>query len=167
MLEVFDISAPTNPVSICSVASIGSAGRVAISGNYAYVTDYDNLWVSLIDISDPTNATILGSGRTAGLTTDLACSGDYAYVAEIQNFSGISVHSRSNLPPRLNLRDNLDNTLLLSWPTPTSAFAVQESPDLNPGHWLKLTNLPVVADSLNRITIPTPQQGVFYRLVSQ
>jgi hypothetical protein len=59
----------------------GEAVGVAVSGDYAYVTDrmFGNLYV--IDIRSPATPEIVGNLDTPGFAHDVALSGEYAYVA--------------------------------------------------------------------------------------
>jgi hypothetical protein len=60
------------------------------------------------------------------------------------------------------------NGILLSWPTQSVAFAVQQnSPGFNKATWVTLTNAPVVVGSQNQVIIPRPSGTAFYRLISQ
>jgi len=52
---------------------------VALSGNYAYVTDWRSLRV--IDISNPANPRQAGGCAASGSPRGVAVSGSYAYVA--------------------------------------------------------------------------------------
>jgi hypothetical protein len=60
-LSILDISDPYSPtiVGSCYVVS-GSAEDVAISGNYAYVVDYNNGLV-IVNITDLSSPTVAGS----------------------------------------------------------------------------------------------------------
>jgi hypothetical protein len=58
-------------------------------------------------------------------------------------------------------------TLILSWPTQSVSYAIQQSADITTPIWVTLTNAPVVAGSNNEIAIPEPGGTRFFRLVSQ
>jgi hypothetical protein len=95
----------------------------------------------------------------------LAVSSGYLYAA---SGGGLSVYSLGTPPPpALTITSTLTNNLLLSWPTPAPAFAVQQNANLNPTNWLTLPNTPVVVGTNNQVTIPKPSGTMFYRLVSQ
>jgi len=73
----------------------GSARGVAISGDYAYVADYDyGSGLQVIDISNPTVPMLAGSCDAPGSACGVAISGDYAYVADWG--SGLQVIDISN-----------------------------------------------------------------------
>ena len=75
-----------------SVDTPGSASRVAIAGNYAYVADaYTGLQV--IDVSNPGAPVIVGH-VTTNYATDVAVNGSHAYVADYT--SGLRVIDISN-----------------------------------------------------------------------
>jgi hypothetical protein len=75
------------------------AHGVAVSKNYAYVTDLGNNYVSglqIIDITDPANPTLKGSYDTPGFAYELAISGNYAYVADWYSLQIIDVSDPAN-----------------------------------------------------------------------
>jgi hypothetical protein len=60
------------------------------------------------------------------------------------------------------------NTLVFSWPTEQTAYAVQQNPDLSPTNWVTLPNTPVTVGQSQQVILPAPTNGrLFYRLVSQ
>ena len=161
---VFSISNPTNPV-VVSQPLVCCDLTVSVAGNFAYSVAGP---VVLLDVSDPTNAvgvSFIYSG--IGLATTVAGFGNYFYAAETADFVGLSIYSLGLPPPTSRIDQSSANVLLLSWPTPTGAFAVQQNPDLNPAHWTTLTNASIVVGSQNQVTLPRPQGTMFYRLVSQ
>ncbi|MCK4614708.1 MAG: hypothetical protein KAU14_07885, partial [Thermoplasmata archaeon] len=83
-LSIFDVSDPSNPKRIGSILTNGSAGGVAVSGDYAYVGDSVNRLL-VVDVSDPENPTLEGSCDTNGSACDVVVSGGYAYVADYKN----------------------------------------------------------------------------------
>ncbi len=67
---------------------------------------------------------------------------------------------------RLGSHPSGTNTLSLTWVGfPGGRYELEASPDLNPGHWVALTNAPIFDGYLFRVTIPAPQGSMFYRLV--
>jgi hypothetical protein len=77
-LQIIDISDPINPTFKSSYNTSGSASRVAISGNYAYMVDYN---LQIIDISDPSSPTFKGFYGIPGNAGGIKISGNYAYIA--------------------------------------------------------------------------------------
>jgi hypothetical protein len=71
----------------------GSAGGVAVSGNYAYVGD-GSPGLQVIDVSNPANPQRVGGYDTSGSAGGVAVSGKYAYVAD--GYSGLQVIDVSN-----------------------------------------------------------------------
>ena len=89
----------------------------------------------------------------------------YAYLGYSIGMSVFSLGQPAPPPLSVNLSET---TVTCSWPVPNPAFAVQQNPDLNPTHWITLTNTPKVVGSENQVTLPRPAQGImFYRLASQ
>jgi len=58
----------------------GTADACAVSGNYAYIGQGQDLVV--LDVSNPASPVELGRVMTPGIVRDVALSGDYAYVAD-------------------------------------------------------------------------------------
>lgn len=79
---IVDISNPSSPTLAGSYNAYNVCG-VAISGNYAYITDsYDGLVV--LDISNSSSPTFVSSYSTGfyGYESDVAVSDNYAYIAD-------------------------------------------------------------------------------------
>jgi hypothetical protein len=64
-LAVFDVSNPANPRQVRGYDTSGFARGVAVSGNYAYVADYD-AGLQVIDVRAPTNSVRVGGYDTSG-----------------------------------------------------------------------------------------------------
>jgi hypothetical protein len=71
----------------------GSALRVVVAGNYAYVADY-TAGLRIISVSDPTHPTEVGYCNTPGDASGVAVAGNYAYVADFA--AGLRVISVSD-----------------------------------------------------------------------
>jgi hypothetical protein len=97
---VIDISDPTSPTYAGSYDTPGEARGVAISGDYAYVTDRE-AGLQVIDISDPTSPTYAGSYDTPDSALGVAISGDYAYVADRDSGLRVIYIAEPVLPPEL------------------------------------------------------------------
>jgi hypothetical protein len=80
-LHVIDVSNPANPQRVGGYDTSGGAWGVAVSGNYAYVADYD-AGLQVIDVSNPASPQRVGGYDTSGLAYGVAVSGNYAYVAD-------------------------------------------------------------------------------------
>lgn len=170
-LRIFDISNPANPVDVGYSDSDGPALAVAVSGQYRYASHLAG--VTILDGANPAipvavgiaHSPLYGFGDFYAQAHRLEVSGNHAYLA---TDNGLSVYALGvSAPPPLAITNASANILLLYWPTPTSAFAVQQNPDLNPAHWTTLTNTSMVVGSQNQITVPKPPGTMFYRLVSQ
>ena len=70
--------------------------------------------------------------------------------------------------PRLTSTVTGTNTLVFSWPTAQTAYAVQQNPDLSPTNWTTLPNTPTTVGQNQQVILPVPPATrMFYRLVSQ
>jgi outer membrane protein assembly factor BamB len=67
--------------------------------------------------------------------------------------------------PRLTISLTATNTMLISWPSPCSGFALQQNSNLSTTNWVTLTNTPVTVGSQNQVTMPSPTGNQFYRLM--
>lgn len=175
-LWIADVSCPTNPVIVYhrfwSYPVMPDLRGVVTSGNYAYVGlgwggggNPGGVWA--FDISDPTNAIVVATNSSfdAAHGSSLAISKQHLFASDGYRLSVYSVGSSS--PPSLTIQATTTNTLLLSWPTPTPAFAVQQSSDLRTTNWVTFPTTAVVVTGRNQVTIPKPSASRFYRLVSQ
>jgi hypothetical protein len=80
-LNIIDISNPSIPSELAK-ENIGIAigGDVFVSGEFAYLTDYNNGF-SVIDVVNPANPQWIGGGHTIGGSGGVFISGNYAYLA--------------------------------------------------------------------------------------
>src|SRR5438105_4836903 len=76
-LVIADIADPTNCFRAGGLQLGTYAHGIAVSGNYAYLTDHAGLHV--IDVSDPPHCARVGGYATAGQAYAVAVSGKYAY----------------------------------------------------------------------------------------
>jgi hypothetical protein len=90
----------------------GYSYGVAISGDYAYVADYD-YGLQVVDITNPASPTLAGSCDTPGYAQGVAISGDHAYIADCDY--GLQV---------IDITNPASPTLAGSYDTPSYAFGV-------------------------------------------
>jgi hypothetical protein len=77
-LQVVDVSNPADPVRVGACATTGSAYKVVVSGNHAYVAGY-GAGLQIVDVTDPFNPVRVGDWEHWD-TYDVAVSGNYAFV---------------------------------------------------------------------------------------
>ncbi len=158
---IYDITSRTNPVRGGHVTWL--CGEMSLSGNYLYLAD-GSIWIfDVSDFNNPINAGYYSDGGE--WYTDIKVKGAYAYV------SGVSIPFYvfwlgTQSPPQIGTRRDSNTTVLLSWPTPSAAFSVQQSSDLDSDGWVTLTNSPTVVGSQNQVSVPTSTHMAFYRLIS-
>ncbi|MDP8240369.1 MAG: T9SS type A sorting domain-containing protein [Candidatus Hatepunaea meridiana] len=80
-LRVVDITDPENPEEVGFYDTPVDAIGVTVSGDYAYVADYEN-GLRVVDITDPENPEEVGYYDTPGSSYDVIVSGGYAYIAD-------------------------------------------------------------------------------------
>jgi hypothetical protein len=67
--------------------------------------------------------------------------------------------------PLLKISVTSTNTILISWPSPSVGFVLQQNADLSPGNWITAPQ-PITDDGTNKyILFSAPTGNRFYRLV--
>lgn len=92
LLQIVDTTNPANPSRRGSV-TLGVnhyPEDVAVSGNYAYVADYD-VGMKVVDVSDASAPQIVGSYDTPAKANSVAVLGNWVYVADWPNLLAINV----------------------------------------------------------------------------
>jgi len=92
------------PSLLSSTDTSGSATKVTVIGNYAYVADYGS-GLAIIDVSDPTSPGTPAYINTTGEASGIAVRGNYAYVAD--GPSGLHIIDVSD-PSSLSLLGTFD-----------------------------------------------------------
>jgi hypothetical protein len=82
---VVDVSVPSSPSIVAGLSSstVDNIRGLDVSGNYAYVTNFNDNTLAVIDISTPTAPSLVGSVSSSVhiyRPTQVTVSGDYAYV---------------------------------------------------------------------------------------
>jgi hypothetical protein len=105
LLEVVDVSDPTNPSTVESAFLDGDPRSIYVSGNYAYVAAADHFLptveggLRVVDVSIPSSVILIASYETPGDPRDVFVVGDLVYVADydsLQIFRHISVGIEEN-----------------------------------------------------------------------
>lgn len=157
---IYNIANPTNPVRGGHIA--GVHGEASVSGNYLYIAN-GHIWIfDVSNFNQPISAGYYADGGE--WLTDIKVSGNYAYVSG-DSCPLFVFWLGAQTPPQLEISVAANSRLVLSWPTPTAAFAVQQNAELKTTGWRTLTNNAVVEGSHNQITVPAPTNGMFYRLI--
>jgi len=90
---IVDVSNKAAPTLAGRYDTAGSAGGVAVAGNYAHVTNYYN-GLEIVDVCNKAAPTLAGRYETAGSVYGVAVAGDYAYVAN--GSAGLEIVDVSN-----------------------------------------------------------------------
>ena len=88
-VRIYDVTNPASPAEVGSVYVANSARGIAVKGNYAYVTNYNEATFIAIDATDYENPIIAGSCNLPDLGYRIEISGNYAYVA--CTYSGLQI----------------------------------------------------------------------------
>lgn len=68
--------------------------------------------------------------------------------------------------PLLSIRLTGTNTVMVSWPSPSTGFNLQVNPSLNPGAWTAVTETVQDTGTIKYIIVNPPAGNRFYRLAS-
>jgi hypothetical protein len=80
-------------------------------------------------------------------------------------FWGIIAAVQTPGAPTLSVSLTATNTVLVSWPYPSTGFNLQQNPVLGTTNWTGVTNSPVQAGQLWQVIVPQPAGNRFYRLL--
>jgi hypothetical protein len=131
---------PVLPVEIFSRQGAGGGATFATS---PFITQFGNFQVSTNNLWSP----LPGSTNNS----------DWLFLGPTFRFQVLR---------QLSLYETSTN-LMLTWPTQSVVFAVQQSVDVTAGHWATLTNDLVIVGSNNQIALPKQTKTSFFRLISQ
>jgi uncharacterized repeat protein (TIGR02543 family) len=90
-IGIYDISNPAGPVLLKAITTTQNIKRIAVAGNYLYVTE--NYSLETIDISNPANAVIVNAIYINDIFNDIAVYNDYLFIT---GYSGIGIVSIAN-----------------------------------------------------------------------
>jgi hypothetical protein len=81
-VAIVDLTTPSNPVLVSTIATLGTARNVAVSGtNEIVVADAGGPGLTFIDVTDKVHPAILGSQQVNGNAKDVKAVGKTLYVA--------------------------------------------------------------------------------------
>jgi len=93
-LTIVDVTNPTVPVFLGNYRSPYGVISIAISGNYAYFTDYQAISIHVVDITSPGNISEVGLGAFSGVAYDMTAVGNYLFIASYTD--GLLIFDISN-----------------------------------------------------------------------
>jgi hypothetical protein len=67
--------------------------------------------------------------------------------------------------PQLDIWLANTNTVVVSWPSPSTGFLLQQQSALGAASWVGVTNTVEVVDGQNQVTVSPAMASVFYRLI--
>jgi hypothetical protein len=80
-------------------------------------------------------------------------------------FWGVIAAIQSPGAPLLTITATATNTVILSWPSPSIGFGLQENPDLNPANWSAVPPTNSDNGTVKSVIIRPPTGNHFYRLL--
>jgi hypothetical protein len=66
--------------------------------------------------------------------------------------------------PRLDIQLTSANTVVISWPAPSTGFNLQQNSTFSPTNWVDVTTAPVLTDGRKEVIVSPPIGTLFYRL---
>lgn len=72
--------------------------------------------------------------------------------------------STAPMEPTLTIKPSGTNTLLISWPYPSTGYVLQENSALGTPNWVNVTNAPMHVDDTWLVVVPTSGEARYYRL---
>ena len=71
-----------------------------------------------------------------------------------------------NLPagPPLTIQHTTTNTVVISWPAPSTDFNLQQNTTVKSTNWVDVTITPIVANGLKYVVVSPSLGGQFFRL---
>jgi hypothetical protein len=118
---------------------------------------------------EATNSAAFGSG--AYVNAALLAAGTNVLAAEVhQAPSGMAdlvfdIELVSFSDPALSIQAASPNSLLLSWPYPSSSYRLMSTPDFAPADWNDVTNTPTQAGQELQLNVPPSGASRFFRLL--
>ena len=79
----------------------------------------------------------------------------------------VTIVSEANEPPALSILLSSGNTVLLSWPAPSTGFVLQQNPDLSSSTWINSDASVTVVGTNNNASISLSNAVQFFRLKAQ
>ncbi len=113
-----------------------------------------------------TNGTLIGK-ILFGLTANLCFGGPQYKTLYITGEPVVTSFPVlvAGIPSVKKLQHSFNGSQLkLSWPAPSTGFALQETDQLAPGNWTNSTSTPTVSNGLNQISLSTSNTAKFFRL---
>jgi hypothetical protein len=151
------------PFSATSPVNLTSGDPIAATVQYAGGVMSLVLTDSIAQISFSTNYAINVTNAVGGPTAYVGFTGSAGGVASSQTVSDFVFTS---LVP-LTVQNAGGGLLLLTWPTGTAGYLLQQNSTLSASGWVNVTNVPTVINNQNQVTVTSSKKTEFYRLSSQ
>ena len=122
----------------------------------------DSAFTNLSTASDGFPNGGLAGSLSGGVITLIWAGGSLTDGASVQTVFNV------NAPPLplLSVQLTPNNAVVISWPAPSTGFALQQNGSLNPASWVTVTNSTSVANGQNQVIVSPPVGTQFYRLKS-
>jgi len=79
-------------------------------------------------------------------------------------FWGIATAVQTPGSPLLRVLHTTTNTVVVSWPNPSTGFTLQQNSDLTSGIWTNTPTTPIIVGSEKQVIVSPPIGNRFYRL---
>ncbi|MBI5654317.1 hypothetical protein HZC53_01515 [Candidatus Uhrbacteria bacterium] len=94
-LKVYDVSNPSTPQVLSTLALNGGPISIAVKGNYGYVVNDASNTLQIVDVSNPSTPFVTASTGTGGSPSSIYISGNYGYIVNL-NSSTLQIFDISN-----------------------------------------------------------------------
>ena len=79
LLQVINVSTPSNPIVVGTLATGGAILSIAVAGSYGYIANNPSAGFQVVDVSNPSAPAIVGTLAIGPTLTSVAVAGRYAY----------------------------------------------------------------------------------------
>jgi hypothetical protein len=171
-------SAPSGPDCKGTFVSGGYNLIGNSSGSTGFGSTGDQLNVNpmigpLADNGGPTftHALLTGSpaidkGKSFGVTTDqrgLPRPFDFANIANASGGDGSDIGASEVQPPLLTIKRS-GGGVVISWPSPSTGFVLQQTSTLTPPNWVSVSQTPADNGITRSVLLPASSASLFFRL---
>ncbi len=82
----------------------------------------------------------------------------------VGGFWGIVSAVQTPGAPRLDISYTATNTVVVSWPSPSTGYSLQQNPDLGPANWVNSAQTPGDDGTTRSVVINPPTGNLYFRL---
>jgi len=165
------LSTNTAVLSFTLGSQVGNDTRLGLgySGNAKNGVDVQPLPAFIIIPSGQTSGTLIVSPKTnypfssKNLTVTITNSDNVCVLVGAMKSATITLAGFN--APRLEVTSPNPTDIVLAWSAAVPGYVLQSAGDLTSASWLNVTNMPVLTQGTNRLTLVNESPVTFYRLL--